>query len=117
MVALGSFAARLLGNDDKLQDKVRAAGERTGDRVWPLPLWQEYKDRIKSDVADIKNTGGRYGGTITAAAFLAKYVGDTPWAHLDIAGTAWTTEELPYLTKGATGFGVRLTIDLLSRWD
>jgi leucyl aminopeptidase len=116
VVALGSFAAGLMGNDELLQEKVRASGERTGDRVWPLPLWQEYKDRIKSDVADIKNTGGRYGGAITAAAFLAKYVGDTPWAHLDIAGTAWTTEELPYLTKGATGFGVRLTIDLLSRW-
>jgi leucyl aminopeptidase len=100
-----------------LQDKIRASGERTGDRVWPLPLWQEYKNKIKSDVADIKNTGGRYGGAITAAAFLAKYVGDTPWAHLDIAGTAWTTEELPYLTKGATGFGVRLVVDLLRRWN
>jgi leucyl aminopeptidase len=117
VVALGSIAAGLLGNDDALQEKIRAAGDRTGDRVWPLPLWQEYKDKIKSDVADIKNTGGRYGGAITAAAFLAKYVGDTPWAHLDIAGTAWTTEELPYLTKGATGFGVRLVIDLLSRWS
>ncbi|HUJ10033.1 MAG TPA: leucyl aminopeptidase [Verrucomicrobiae bacterium] len=117
VVALGSFAAGMMGNDDKLQAKVLAAGERTGDRVWPLPLWPEYKDKIKSDVADIKNTGGRYGGAITAGAFLAKYVGDTPWAHLDIAGTAWTTEELPYLTKGATGFGVRLTVDLLSRWE
>ena len=116
VVALGSFAAGLFGNNDELQEKIRASAERTGERAWPLPLWQEYKDRIKSDVADIKNTGGRYGGAITAAAFLAKYVGDVPWAHLDIAGTAWTTEELPYLTKGATGFGVRLTIDLLSRW-
>jgi len=117
VVALGSFAAGLLGNDDKLQEKIRAAAERTGDRVWPLPLWQEYKDKIKSDVADIKNTGGRYGGAITAAAFLAKYVADTPWAHLDIAGTAWTTEELPYLAKGATGFGVRLVVDLLRHWS
>jgi leucyl aminopeptidase len=116
VVALGSIAAGLLGNDDALQEKIRASGERTGDRVWPLPLWQEYKDKIKSDVVDIKNTGGRYGGAITAAAFLAKYVGDTSWAHLDIAGTAWTTEELPYLTKGATGFGVRLVVDLLSGW-
>ena len=116
VVALGSFAAGLLGNDDALQEKIRASAERTGDRVWPLPLWQEYKDRIKSDVADIKNTGGRYGGAITAAAFLARYVDDVPWAHIDIAGTAWTTEELPYLTKGATGFGVRLVIDLLRRW-
>jgi leucyl aminopeptidase len=117
VVALGSIAAGLLGNDDALQEKIRASANRTGDRVWLLPLWQEYKDKIKSDVADIKNTGGRYGGAITAAAFLAKYVGDTPWAHLDIAGTAWTTEELPYLTKGATGFGVRLVVDLLRRWN
>jgi leucyl aminopeptidase len=117
VVALGSVAAGLMGNDEVLQEKMRASGQRTGDRVWPLPLWQEYKDKIKSDVADIKNTGGRYGGAITAAAFLAKYVGDTPWAHLDIAGTAWTTDDLPYLTKGATGFGVRLVVDLLRRWS
>jgi leucyl aminopeptidase len=117
VVALGSFAAGVMGNDETLQDKIRASGQRTGDRVWPLPLWQEYKDKIKSDVADIKNTGGRYGGAITAAAFLAKYVGETPWAHLDIAGTAWTTDDLPYLTKGATGFGVRLVVDLLRRWS
>ncbi len=117
VVALGNFAAGLLGNDDKLQENIRISADRTGDRVWPLPLWAEYKDKIKSDVADIKNTGGRYGGAITAAAFLAKYVGNTPWAHLDIAGTAWTTDELPYLTKGATGFGVRLVVDLLRRWS
>jgi leucyl aminopeptidase len=117
VVALGNFAAGLLGNDDTLEEKIRASAGRTGDRVWPLPLWTEYQDKIKSDVADIKNTGGRYGGAITAAAFLAKYVKNTPWAHLDIAGTAWTTEEQPYLSKGATGFGVRLVVDLLRRWS
>lgn len=116
MVALGTHAAGLFGNDEKLQEKIRAAGERTGDRVWPLPLWPEYKEMIKSDVADHKNTGGRYGGAITAAAFLAKYVGDVPWAHIDIAGTAWMTEERPYLPKGATGFGVRLLVDALQNW-
>jgi leucyl aminopeptidase len=116
VVALGGFAAGLMGNDQPLQDKLRAAGERTGERVWPLPLWQDYKEKVKSDVADIKNTAGREGGAITAAAFLAKYVGDIPWAHLDIAGTAWTTEERPYLAKGATGFGVRLLLDVLSQW-
>jgi leucyl aminopeptidase len=116
VVALGEYAAGLMGNDEKLQEKIRAAADRTGERVWPLPLWQEYKDKIKSDVADIKNTGGRYGGAITAAAFLAKYVGDTPWAHLDIAGTAWATENRPYLAKGATGFGVRLIADMLNDW-
>jgi leucyl aminopeptidase len=116
VVALGPFAAGLLGNNDALAEKIRAAGERTGERLWPLPLWQEYKDKIKSDIADIKNTGGRDGGVSTAAAFLAKYVGDTPWAHLDIAGTAWTTEDRPYLAKGATGFGVRLLLDVLQNW-
>ena len=116
-IALGTHCAGLLGNDDKLQEKLRAAGETTGERLWPLPLWQEYRDMVKSDVADIKNTAGRYGGTCTAAAFLAKYVGETPWAHLDIAATAWTTEEKPYLAKGATGFGVRLLLEFLRNWQ
>ena len=80
-------------------------------------MWQEYKDKNKSDVADIKNSAGREGGAITAAAFLEKYVGKIPWAHLDIAGTAWTTEERAYLAKGATGFGVRLLLEALTQWD
>ena len=113
VVALGNHAAGLLGNSDQLLNQLRAAGDATGERCWPLPLWQEYKDLIKSDVADHKNTGGRYAGASTAAAFLAKYVGDNPWAHLDIAGTAWTTEERPYLAKGATAFGVRLLLHWL----
>jgi len=117
VVALGGFAAGLMGNDDALQAKLRSAGETTGERLWPLPLWQEYKDKIKSDVADIKNSAGREGGAITAAAFLEKYVGKIPWAHLDIAGTAWTTEERAYLAKGATGFGVRLLLEALTQWD
>jgi leucyl aminopeptidase len=117
VVALGGFAAGLMGNDDALQAKLRSAGEATGERLWPLPLWQEYKDKIKSDVADIKNSAGREGGAITAAAFLEKYVGKIPWAHLDIAGTAWTTEERAYLAKGATGFGVRLLLEALTQWD
>lgn len=116
VIALGEFAAGLFGNDDALQEKIRRAAERTGERVWPFPLWQPYKDKIKSQVADIKNTGGRYGGAITAAAFLAAYAKVTPWAHLDIAGTAWATENRPYIVKGATGFGVRLIADLLHNW-
>ena len=117
VIALGSAAAGVLGNDEALQEKLRSAGEATGERLWPLPLWQDYKDKIKSDIADIKNTGGREAGTITGAAFLEKYVGKIPWAHLDIAGTAWTTEEQPYRAKGATGFGVRLLLETLTRWN
>ena len=116
VVALGPFAAGLFSNNDKLSGRVRAAGEMTGDRVWPFPLWDDYHEMIKSPVADIKNTGGRYGGAITAAAFLQKFVGDVPWVHLDIAGTAWTTEEKPHLARGGTAFGVRLLVELLRSW-
>ncbi len=116
VVALGTFAAGLFGNDNALVEKLRAAGERTGERCWPLPLWQEYKDKMKSDVADQKNQADRGGGAVTAAGFLSKYVGDTPWAHFDIAGTSWTTEDRPYLGKGATGYGVRLVLDVLQDW-
>jgi leucyl aminopeptidase len=81
--------------------------------VWQLPLWEEYYEQIKSDVADLKNTGGRAAGTITAAAFLSKFVGQTPWAHLDIAGTMWSDDARHYVTKGPTGAGVRLLIQFL----
>jgi leucyl aminopeptidase len=116
VVALGSQTAGLFGNNAQLIEQIRASSQRTGDSVWPMPLFDEYKEKINSDVADHKNTGGREGGACTAAAFLSRYAGDTPWAHLDIAGTAWTTQERPLFSKGATGFGVRLLLDLLSRW-
>ena len=95
---------------------VRAAGDATFERAWPLPLWDEHKSAIKGNVGDILNTGGRNAGVSTAAAFLSHFVGETPWAHLDIAGTAWTTKETPYYTKGATGFGVRLLVELARNW-
>jgi leucyl aminopeptidase len=113
VVALGPYAAGLMGNDEPLQTALRQAGERTGERLWPLPLWAEHRDRIKSDVANIKNTAGREGATMSGGAFLERYVGKVPWAHLDIAGVAWTNEERPYLLKGATGFGVRLLLEWL----
>jgi len=116
VVALGSHAAGLFSNDDTLRERIRAAGEITGERCWPMPLFQEYRDHIKSDVADHKNTGGREGGACTAAAFIEKYAGDTPWVHLDIAGTAYSSKEKPYLASGATGFGVRLLLHVLSNW-
>jgi leucyl aminopeptidase len=113
VVALGSHATGMMGTDEAMMTRLRAAGERTAERVWPLPLFAEYSKQIKSDFADIKNTGGREAGSITGAAFLKEFVGDTPWVHLDIAGTAWTREAKPYVPKGATGVGVRLLVETL----
>ena len=116
VVALGNLAAGLFSTHASLGEQIQAAGERTGERCWPLPLWPEYRDIVKSDVADHKNIGGRGASAIAGAVFLEKYAGPVPWAHIDIAGTANITEERPYLAKGATGFGVRLTLELLSQW-
>lgn len=112
MVALGKFASGLFGNDDKLIDQLRDAGEVTGERCWPLPLWPEYEEQIKSDVADVKNVGPRWGGAITAAAFLKKHV-DGKWAHIDIAGTAYSDKARDYIPKGGVGIGVRQMISFV----
>jgi len=116
IVALGEHVIGMMGNDDKMKERIRQAGEKTGERVWELPLWEEYQELIKSDVADYKNAGGRPAGTITAAVFLSKFVDKYPWVHLDIAGPAWQSKESPYIPKGASGVGVRLLIELLRRW-
>jgi leucyl aminopeptidase len=116
VVALGDLVTGMMGTDDTLKDRVQKSAEKTGEKVWELPLWEEYHDLIKSDVADFKNTGGRSAGTITAAAFLSKFAGDHPWVHLDIAGPSWLTKERPYIPKGASGVGVRLFVDLLRHW-
>ncbi|UCG87950.1 MAG: leucyl aminopeptidase [Gemmatimonadota bacterium] len=108
VVGLGSHAAGLMGNDDALLDEVRWAGDLAGERCWPLPLWQEYREQIKSTIADVKNTGGRPAGSITAGWFLREFVDGFPWAHIDIAGTAYTDADRPDLPKGPTGIGVRL---------
>ncbi|MCX7859681.1 MAG: leucyl aminopeptidase [Chloroflexus sp.] len=114
MVALGPHAIGLMGNNQELANRLIAAGEATAERVWQLPLWDEYRDAMKSDIADLKNTGGRYGGAITAAGFLAAFVGDYPWVHLDIAGTAWVEKPArAYQSRGATGIGVRLLVEWL----
>lgn len=113
MIALGEEASGLMSNNDVLADLLARAGSETGERVWRMPLYEEYKDQLKSDVADIKNTGGRLGGAITAAMFLQEFVGKTPWAHLDIAGTAYHSESKHYQPKYATGVGVRLLVSLL----
>ena len=109
-VALGQFAIGMLGNDDKLKTQLKAAGEKSGERVWEMPLWDEYFEQLKSDVADMRNIGGRGGGMITAAIFLSKFVGTAPWVHLDIASTDWSGSERAYVSKGPTGIGTRLLI-------
>jgi leucyl aminopeptidase len=108
VVGLGAHAAGLMGNDDALLEEVRWAGDMAGERCWPLPLWDEYRSQLKSDVADIKNAGGRPAGSITAGWFLREFVDGFPWAHIDVAGTAYTDSERPGLAKGPTGIGVRL---------
>jgi leucyl aminopeptidase len=115
-VALGTWASAVLGSHERLVEALRRAGETTHERVWPLPLWPEHREFMKSEIADVKQVGGRNGGTITAAAFLSHFVGDTPWAHLDIAPTANTDRPGPYQPSGATGVGVRLVVELLRSW-
>jgi len=113
VVALGQFAIGMFGNNDQLKEHVRNAGMRAGERVWEMPLWDEYFEQLRSDVADMRNIGGRGGGMITAALFLSKFVGDCPWIHLDIASTDWSERERAYLPKGPTGIGTRLLIQFL----
>jgi len=111
-VALGTHYSGLFGNNQELLDKILKASRGSGERMWQMPMPDEYKEQIKSDIASVKNTGGRLGGAITAALFLAEFVGDVPWAHIDIAGTAFSTKESGYTVKGATGVGVRTLTEL-----
>jgi len=114
IVALGSEAAGLMGNDARLIAQLEKAAEHSGERLWQLPLYTEFHDKVKSDIGFVKNTAGREGGTSTAATFLNAFVEDSiPWAHLDIAGTAWTTKEESHRAKGATGFGVGVVVEWL----
>jgi leucyl aminopeptidase len=112
-VALGNSCTGVFGNNQDLVNKIIAAGEQAGEHAWQLPMLEEYKEQNKSDVADIKNSGGRPANSITAAQFLAEFAGDTPWVHLDIAGTADTDKERGYLVKGATGVPVRTLVNYL----
>ena len=118
IVALGNNVAGLVSNNKIIAKKILSSSEKTAEEVWQLPINDDYMDMIKSSVADMRNIGkGRAAGTITAAAFLANAVENTPWAHIDIAGTAWTqdaTTKKSYNPKGATGFGVRLILDFLN---
>ena len=116
VVALGHFASGMLGNDPHLMTRLKESGERTYERVWELPMFEEYEKLIKSEVADVKNVGGRWAGAITGAMFLKQFIGTYPWVHLDIAGTAMMEEASDYTAKGGSGVGVRLLIDLLRHW-
>ena len=116
VTALGHHASGMMSNDDDLADRARAAGENTGERVWPLPLWEEYREQIKSDIADVKNIGGTPAGAITAGAFLSEFTQDYPWVHLDVAGTALPAKTGPYIPKGPGGIGVRLLTQLARNW-
>lgn len=120
-VALGRMGCAMFSTDASLRDRLLHASQATGERVWEMPLWDEYDEQIKSDSADVKNTGGRSAGAVTAAKFLQKFAGPAPWAHLDIAGPAWIeaaadSPKKEYLPHGASGFGVRLLVRLLRDW-
>jgi leucyl aminopeptidase len=112
-IALGDLCSGAFPNNQELADKLIASGRETGELLWQLPMYDEYKEQLKSDIADIKNIGGRFGGAITAAKFLGEFVDNTPWVHLDIAGTYYTDKEKGYLTKGGTGVPVRTLVNLV----
>jgi leucyl aminopeptidase len=112
VVALGKITSGLFGTPDTWVEQVRRIGNRAGDRMWPMPVFDEYKEQLKSDIADFTNTGGRPAGSITAAMFLKEFTGELPWAHIDIAGTAWADDARPYMPKGATGVAVRTLAEL-----
>jgi leucyl aminopeptidase len=112
-IALGDVYVAVLGTNQDLIDQIIAAGKKAGEKIWQLPLDKEYREQIKSEIADIKNIGGRKAGTITGAYFIREFVEETPWAHLDIAGTAWNDANKPYLSVGPTGICVRTLVNLV----
>jgi len=111
-VALGKTTSGVFGTPDWWVEQVRRVGDRAGDRMWQLPIFDDYRDQLKSDIADMINTAGRPASSITAAMFLKEFTGGLPWAHIDIAGTAWADDAKPYQPKGATGVAVRTLAEL-----
>ena len=116
LMALGQLTAPAFGNDQELVDRILASAATTGEQAWQLPLEKTYRKQLDSDIADIANLGGKYAGATTAALFLSEFVGDTPWAHLDIAGTMQSDTDDSWRSKGATGYGARLLADFLTRY-
>ena len=117
ITCLGHLAAGAMGTDDALMEKVKKAAEKTHERVWELPLWDDYDEGVKSKVADVQNIGDGTAGTIAGAAFLKKFAEGYPWVHLDIAGTAWGMKGSTYIPEGASGYGVRLLVQLVEDWN
>ena len=120
MVIWNKITSGLFGTPTSWVEEIRRAAERAGDRSWPLPIYEEYFEQLKSDIADMSNTGGRPAGAITAALFLKEFAGGLPWVHMDIAGTAWADDAKPYMPKGATGVAVRTLAELalsVSAWQ
>jgi leucyl aminopeptidase len=116
VVALGHLNVGLFSNNDAMRDRVLQASKSEGERMWPMPLDDDYKEYLKSAFADMGNIGGRWGGAITAAMFLKEFAEDTPWVHLDIAGTAWMDDAKPYISKGPTGLPLRTLVRLAMDW-
>jgi leucyl aminopeptidase len=115
-IALGTVCAGIFSNNEGLKTRMTQAGEKTGERVWNMPLWEEYQEFLKSDLADMKNTGGKWGAAIIAATLLKNFVGDFPWIHVDVAGVDFKDKDDSYWSKGATGFGARLLLHFLRDW-
>jgi leucyl aminopeptidase len=113
MVALGTQASGIMGNDDEFVKKLISVADKSGERFWQLPMWEEYFDSLKSDIADMKNTGSRWGGASTAGLFLQKFVKDVKWAHIDVAGTAFLEKPQKEFISGATGAGVRTLLNYI----
>jgi len=116
VVALGMVNAGVFANDDAFWDRFSRALQAAGEKMWRLPVDDDYREQIKSDIADIKNTGGRWGGAVTAAMFLKEFVGDTPWMHLDIAGVAWMEDNKPWIAKGPSGIAVRSLVEFAQQF-
>src|SRR6202166_2401333 len=117
VVALGYVNAGIFASDDKMYERFRLALEKSGEKFWRLPLDEEYKESIRSGIADIINSGGRWGGAVTAAMFLKEFVEDTPWMHRDIAGTAWSEENKPWIAKGPSGIALRSLVEFVKGWS
>ncbi len=116
-IAFGNTAIAMMGNTPEFMDKIKISGINVYERVWEMPLFEEAKEYLKSDIADLKNSGGKSGSLCSSAYFLYEFANSTPWIHLDIAGTAWNDKEKPYIPKGASGIGVRLLIDFISNLE